>query len=501
VTLKWYSGELEKVARRNGDFSLADLIGSYLDRVDAGDRGALADYSAWLKKQDYGNLSRASSPALFTPIWLHPDDPIMVSLAEWLFASPDSPWVKSCQTKDLLWLAKAAGTPLVAAPSFRSLLLDQLKNTTVLSDPKSDGSYQTIVLPWADGTGSRPVERVRVCDAIANALASVRGVPEFSLDWAREPRDWAIEEIAEFVRRYGDRWAPLYEPSGWQNKREIPNKPGLKFPEISHPASREEVERSEAIFSNEGAEGRKIWPLPEVPTRQSPAPGSKTEGYWVTLKDYPEKNLNSDGTPEYDQKVDVWQAEESMVDGKLRRTFGVVAKNKIAAVDGSEIDFSSGQLVDGWSVYAALATKDGDGRHYPEFAPNEGVPVIVSATNQRGIPRRIPWLENRSQSPSAEDLGLDVGVSYFAGPEAALRNWEHPPKWTPVSPHDSLAIEAKRNDSLLDTLQSAQILRFDLARMFDLTTPGFYRVEIHFRPDGLLGKELRLSDLTFEVKK
>lgn len=501
AALKWHSGELEKVARRNGDFSQSDLISAYLDRVDAGDMDALDDYSAWLKKQDYDNLSRFSSPVLFAPIWLHPDDPTMVKLAEWLFGSPESPWVKSCQTKDLLWLAKAARSPLVAAPSFRSLLLDQLKNTTVLGDSKTDGSSQTIVLPWADGTGSRSVERVRVCDAIANALASVRGVPEFSLDWAREPRDWAIDEIAEFVKRYGDRWSYIYEPDGWLRGRAVPVETVLKFPELSHPASRDEVERTEAIFSNEGAEGRKLWPLPEVPDRQSPAPGSKTEAYWITLKDYPKVTINSGGTPEYDQKVDVWQAEETMVNGQMRRTFGVVAKNKIAAVDGSEIDFSSGQLVDGWSVYAVLEKMRDDGRFLPKYSPDEKLSVIISARNQRGIPRRIPWLENRSQSPSAADLGLEIKVSYFAGPEQALRDWEHTPAWTSVSPRGPLVIETKGGDSLLDTLQSAQLFHFDVARMFDLTTPGFYRVEARFRPDGLLGKELRLSDLTFEVKK
>jgi len=498
-TLRWYSGELAKdfAAQKNripgDDDTLKELIRTFGRRRDAGDPRAMADYAQWLRGANAAVLAQVDRPFYFAPLWQSPDDPAIAEVTKWAFTDPASPWVKGGEGMNPVWISRTGDSPLVALPDFRALLLKHMDDPLVVGRAElTPGGRVAYLRPFAtnqEGGGAESMtenaQDVTLGDKIAGRLALVRGVPEFSESWPADQRAAAKAKIAEFVRRYGDRWTPRQE--GPWDDRFMPTKAGLDFPALDHPATPDDVTQGRAIFSTEGASNRAVWPLPETGARRA---------RWITLEDYPGAK-GPDGKVTYDQEVEVWQAEDSVVDREARRTFGVVAKHHLAAVPGEELDFSglSDPPSDGWQVDALLDEEP------LALKPGGPVPVKLRATNQRGIPRQFVGPDHGPTVIEAEKLALEVRVKYYPGPLSLLRKAGLSAVWADREPRGPVKVEMIASPRLVDTLGSVEFLRFDAGKYFDLSAPGVYHVELTFREGGMFNAKRTVWGPQFELKE
>lgn len=505
-TFRWYSGELEKKVAEQKDLrergSMDELIRTYIARKKAGDGKALADYGKWVPALDAKKYS-GSELKFFAPLWVFPGDPALAEVSRRLFLDPASPWRPGAAGVNPGWIAGGADTPLVAVPEYRALLLEQLENQLVVGSvelkPEEKGSSEIVRLPWpADESKSAPapLQDLRLCDLIADRLTRVRGVPEFTPHWPKDKRDKAIVQISAFVRQYGGRWSrrPDYPPDDMTSLQAE-----LKFPPLERPATKKDVENGLAIFSNEGAPDRRLWTLPEIPVQHSPMPGSKTKARWITYQE--DSALNLDGSTAYNQEVDVWQAEDALVAGQWKRTFGVVAKNRMAVVPGEEIEFNSFSKSDGWQAGFSLEGSVPNKNELP--AIKIGAPAImkVSLRNLRGEPRAFDRNNEISGIPAMKDLHMTVRLKYFTGSFEAFRQAGLYPAWKPLEEHGEAVVEMLPTPQAIETLKDAALLKFDLAQMFDLSAPGVYRMELLFSKGGLFEEDKSAWGPMFEVKE
>jgi hypothetical protein len=519
ATLRWFSETLKQFTappKPVWEFEGVDeLVRMFVARHELGDNTALRDYVDWIVSVDAKHYSYRTDAAIFAPLWLYPQAPALAAVAEKLFSDPKSPWRSEQEGLNPAWVSRAAASPLVSVPEFRRLLIEQLKNPLVVGGAElwqgGRTAYFDLYLTNADYGAAEslqdPKQDVRLGDKIAERISKVRGAPEFSTTWPMEQRDAAITRIAEFLTRYGDRFSPCPDsfrhfdrfPTPWDDATESDAE--IRMPVLDHPATREEFEAGRAIFSSEGSPERRIWPLPENPQMIPPGPRRLVKARWFTMEDFPEANSLSDGSKRFDQEVDVWQAEEALVDGIWKRTYGVVAKHRIAAVPGEEISFDTGfQASDGWNIHATLDTKNPDPGKFLKLGSADPVLVKVRLTNKRGVPQRFAPLAQATGPIHPADFGIEVQASYFAGPEKVLRTFGANPDWKnlPLHPNARMTMIPLTNE--VETLETVDLLEFDAAQMFDLKKPGFYRMELTFRRGGIFSEDKAAGGTVFEVR-
>jgi len=505
-TLRWYSQELERAAeeKKNGEDarSREQLIRIYVARRMAGDETALADYARWVLGLDAKKYSTQLDIRYFAPLWLFPDDPALADVAKTLFLDPASPWRSSADGINPSWMALGANSPLVAVPEFRELLLERLGNQLVVGrvELKPDGrfaSFQSFISNTSEYGGAEsipePKQDFRLSDKIAEQLARVRGVPGFSPGWPKEKRDKVIAQISAFVSQYGDRWAAR---AAYLSNDFSATQAELHFPQRDRPATKEDVKNGTAIFASEGVADRRVWSQPER------SPRTDTTAEWPAKARLVEQE-GSGNSPAPDQEVEVWQAEEALVDGKWKRTFGVVAKNSLAAVSGEELIFTAanGSKGDGWNLEV---TVEGalEERGKPVVV-EPGRPVILQASLQNlvGAPRSFTPRGWDSGTSTTKDLGVTVRLEHSPGSKESLRLGRFGTGWKTLKARGEAEVTEFPMPSTLDTMQRADLLKFDLAQMFDLSAPGVYRVSLACQKSGLFGVEKGARVPMFEVKK
>ncbi len=516
--LRTYSQSLrQSIAEQNGrwDFDgAAELIRLYAARHELGDAEALRDYAEWITSLDAKRFSRMAEVFIFAPLWLYPTEPAIADVAKRLFIEPDSPWRSETDGMNPAWVSRAAASPLVSVPEFRTFLLEQLRNPLIVGGaelfPGGRTAYFFPYLTPSDYGGAEslnaPKHDVRLGDKIAGRIARVRGAPEFSTTWPKDKRDAAISKIADFITRFGDRFMPYRErvlsdpsPAAWDHATDATAE--IQMPALDRPARAADVRAGRAIFSQDDGSDRKIWPLPEIPRQTPPGPRRLTKARWITLQDFPEPGKNADGSQRFDQEVDVWQAEDAVIEGTWARTFGVVAKHRVAAVPAGDIVFDFSFNDDGWHPFVQISANPGNPGQHNWVEHGKSVEATVNVKNLRGIPQQLNLSSQQTGPIDPQKLGVEIRMSYSAGPAKVFKTFGADPGWKPLAPNPGATVDVQPVPDKIETLAEATLLTFDAAKMFDLNTPGFYRLELVFKKGGLFSGEKLTGSAHFEVTK
>jgi hypothetical protein len=332
------------------------ILGRYIARMTisaarGGSAEALAAYADWVRTITPESVSDYGGDVL-EPLWRFHDDPKVAAAAEWLFNDRDSPWrsliAADAKLRHGLPL-EMVRSPLVGLPAFRTALLRGLKDTAKVGTVTPDGNGRLqIEFDGAGTTGTMmryaddplapkrgTAVPFRACDLYAWRLSELEGTPLCELYWPQEKRDAAVAAAAEFLERWGDRFAFKDQPGVLSELRDAPPA-RMTFPRLDRPATEADVKAGRAIFSLGGASDRvRVWPMPHVPMK----------GKWTTLKEFPrqrqtyEPKTGKSGLQlDYEQVGRIWQAEEVREGDHWRRYYGWVGRYRIAKVPADEIE-------------------------------------------------------------------------------------------------------------------------------------------------------------------
>ena len=214
-------------------------------REKLGDTTIAAEYAEWLPRlprNDFG----LGSLKLYRTMWQNPHDPAIRQMAEQLFNSPDSSWVKEVGKRG--FPAEMAKSPLIGLEAFRKVILRNLNDKTergsvylneqgTLIDASGGyTSHETGLKedPLAPEAGT-PV-RYRVCDEAAAVVSEVQGAPLCRLYWPEARRDEAVAACIIFLQKFGDNYQWQGDEADGYGQREV--KTVIHFPRLDHPARR-----------------------------------------------------------------------------------------------------------------------------------------------------------------------------------------------------------------------------------------------------------------------
>jgi len=446
-------------------------------RTKLGDKRALDDYAAAISNATRTNFHQAfplgaKGPYRFAPMADHADHPAIKKAAEKLFADHDSPWVplglEDTSNQNVLYTTQLVDSKLLRHEAFRKAVMKELANTAALSTVKhlKDGStyYSLAGCSMGYGSATPPLEDItqefRVCDYCAYMISRISGAPRCELFWTEAERDKAVAACAEFLRKQ------QYELS-WHHDT-------LK---LDKPATRDQVAKSEAVFSLEGEEQVRVVKGLKLPLNAR----------WTTLKDNPTYRHETDPKTgakvpviEYEQGGEIVQAEEVFNDGKWQRYYGFIGAHRLARVKAEEIDLSPDRWdQEEWfkvadTLHARLelsASTAGDGYYGRYFSSKEPVSASLMVRNASGLDQK---------SPSPEKL---VRLRLLYSPETLSRQGELVPKsdnekdWQEVTRKPDAKFKIEKADVLIPA-QKVKIATVDLRDWFDMTKPGFYRLQL-----------------------
>ena len=332
---------------------IANLIEAGLQAGE--DDSIVQDYIAWLHESRPRDIS-FSPTLIFMPLWRHPDNPKMASLARWLFLADDSPWhplhkLKPLGTYELLT------SPLVGVPAFRDLLKRELLNTsfigrfTVSRDSLSIEALNNVGGEWScyapdvELPESGMSGSLRACDYYAIKISRLEGSPRYEMYWLEKRRDALRKDIARFLDQWGDCFRDRSRsfPSDYDQASTA----RFRLPRLAQPAMPADVAAGRAIFSLRDRPDRQVR---IVPTKPYPSIAR-----WKTLKQYPLREPNVmewlndkeaqdpkvwERLPKelFDREGLIWQAEEVLLDGTWRRYYGFVGNHIISKVPADEIE-------------------------------------------------------------------------------------------------------------------------------------------------------------------
>lgn len=324
------------------DMLVVHLTRFALIRTRAGDRAALAEYAAEIRK---GNPKKDQLHGIdaFEPMWTYPDEPSIREAARWLFNNPDSPWAAFLRKPGsaqmhFLFVQNIYASPLLRVPEFREAVLAMLADRSAIGTARR--SQPTMVeYEIKDGvrgstspsrTDLEEVEQgveqtIRACDYIAWQIATtIEGSPRFVLCWPAAMRDAAVKECAGFLKIFGDRFTDKAPPG--ERFQPFQKTAHLAFPALDHPATKADVRAGRAIFSLEGeGEVRRI-ALPSLPMRAR----------W-RAPDADDAPAAGGGAATFEEGW-VWQAEEVRRGGQWERYYGFVGRHVIARVPAGSIE-------------------------------------------------------------------------------------------------------------------------------------------------------------------
>ena len=480
-----------------------------LDRFRAGDADALPEYAAWVRTVTPNSIEKNQAAAL-EPLWRLPAQPVLAEAATWLFNDPASPWVPLISpTKQNSGYHEGSliPSPLVAVPGFRSLLQKALTDKTLagtasVSDQR--GVQINFTTGVSTGIGSakvdplmpKPGEKVafRMADYYGWKLAELEGSPPFELYWPEVRRDQGLVEMSAFLNRRGDRFAgpdSVADPYGEFHARS-PFSPyaRLTFPALDHPATREEVERGLAIFSNEGVGERRV-----VATLKRPLMGN-----WVTFHDFPSIQMPVDPKTGpitiYDQHGRFWQAEEVLTDGQWKRFYGFVGSHVIARVPAEEVEITdwpysgTGTIPDGVDALFFGPAAQGDKTNHALGSP---LLMTLRLENHSGLDRQAPVEFARKREDRVATLREGFDIKVDRAPEGTTWSQSRAGalKWEALTSRFDVHFKPEATTRTLRPAESFEPLVMDLNDWFHFDKPGLYRVSVSFAKDlGVSGKPM-----------
>jgi len=199
-------------------------------------------------------------------------------------------------------------------------------------------------------------------------------------------------------------------------------------------------------------------------------------------------------TPE-DNKGQVFQAEEVLVNGKWERYFGFATSKHLAKVPAVEMEFPGPgypQIDHGFEAYLNPFGKADRDHPYPlKLDPNDPAAISLRIRNRLGIDQTLPGSillapDAKKSLPTAVKLSLDYSPD-IATNDQAVRNL----KWQPLPLRDGIIIAPPQPQGTpLAPTQEQILLTGDLRDYFDLSRPGTYRLKAVFNDpaNGLTGE-------------
>jgi HEAT repeat protein len=268
----------------------------------------------------------------------------------------------------------------------------------------------------------------------------------------------------------------------------IPYEFGMKFTELTHPGTPEDVEKGAAVFTFEGLGSTRVWKLPQCPIFCS----------WSSLKDFPFPGQAYSNWTNFDNSGYVCQAEELQVNGQWKRYFGFVCKYGAAVVPAGEVYLS---FCDCDPVPGIDWTKLPGGTDWGELGPGrslqqgkivsqplsigDSLPVEVYVRNRRGAPQSVLWelfRDGKSGGP-AFHKGIDfiLGWAPFA-PKTPDRYYPHLEDFKALSPIRTNRFDTAAAGPPVPTGEVVQRAVFDIRDWFNVTVPGYYHYNFEFNP-------------------
>ena len=489
------------------------LAGLALDRLRLGDPGGAEDYAAWLRTTSPGEAGH-NLFAVVEPLYRRPADPVLAGAAEWLFNDPRSAWVPlfaKGRNGSGYQQAELISSPLVAVPGFRRMLLRMLDDRAVAGSCHLDregGLQYKMEAGWSGGRGTGGVDpqaptfdvevSFRVADYYASELASLEGAPPFQLYWPEASRDAGLAAIKAYLARFADRFAA--SPAGEHNFEDFPHpRAHLAFPPLDRPATREDADRTRAIFSLEGEGERRVVPLAARPLKAR----------WLAYQAFPVNRTPVDPkvgpVTEYLREGKVWQAEEILRDGRWRRYYGFVGPHVVARIPAEEVDFYD---------YAFDGKRPADGVDFAFFGPYDpaskraeagnrpGAPLVVALRlrNRAGYDRAVPtsFVREEAGKVAAIRRGVEIRVDR-APPGTKPMNPSIQPKtpiaWAEVPSRVLGTFEPDGATRALRPSETLDAFAVDLGVLFDLKEKGLYRVRLAIAGDAGVGGGTSLENL------
>jgi hypothetical protein len=466
-------------------------------RIKLGDPQASADYTEWISTSP--QHEGGTEGKIYEPMWLYPKDAVIDQATRKLFVENKDRW-SSFGWED---------SPLLGVATFRSALLRGLDDTSdafsVAVDSHGVITFKHKDYVWHQEFGGNLADRdelnasageavtVRVCDLYANRIATfVEGAPAFDLRWPEAKRSEAVNACAAFLKRYG----PLFQFQ--PQDQDLSERAHIHFPRLDHPATAEDVEQGRAIFSLSGQ--RRLWKMPKFPMR----------ALWTTLKDNPssqeyfDENGQKKRTVMYDTLGTVFQAEETLVNGKWERFYGFFNRRHMAMVPAAEIEFDEyrgGQLFQGflWSLQGPAKETWGFGAGYPKRTPlksTDPLPVTLSIGNRSGMDLPVPagiYLVQGEKSAATTAITLKVTYSNKIQPDPILEA-----ECQPVAVKKDIAIGVPlAHGPILGAAENVIVAKIDLRDYFDVGSPGTYQVEAIYKT--LNGEAVKTSPAVFVI--
>jgi hypothetical protein len=501
-------------ANGNNNTSLAFAIAGFtLDRVRAGDPDAAREYAGWVRLIGPDQHQHQILPIL-EPLYRLTDDPAIAESAEWLFNNPKSPWVPLIakgKPGSSYQIAELITSPLVCIPAFRKMLLASLEDRSPAGSATLDeggGLQIQMDAGWSSGLGQSKVDPLapkagvkvpfRMADYYAWELSGLEGSPAFELYWPEPRRNQGLAEMAAFLKKRGDRFI-ADDPIKNDIHGDFPHKRAhLSFPQLDHPATREEVEKGTAIFSLEGEGERRVVPLMDRPLKAK----------WVTFKDFPyiQQPVDPQVGPqtEYDQSGRVWQAEEVQKDGRWRRYFGFVGGQVIAKVPAEEIEFTDWPYGGWWRLSDGLDAAF-FGPAFPEdrgpgdnlgHEPGSSLRMTLHLRNRAGFDRQVPTAYVLKEGGRVVSLRRGIELSLERAPLDANRvgtrtGRADDRKWEAIPAKSAARFDPDASTRTLRPAESMIAFELDLLDVFDASKPGNYRLRL------ALSKESGVAEGTF----
>jgi len=295
-----------------------------------------------------------------------------------------------------------------------------------------------------------------------------------------EKRDGTIPILAQFLQRYGNLYQ--YQPRD-SDEHDIFNKARIHFPKLDHPATQDDVDQNRAIFSLSGES--RLWHMPTFPMKAS----------WTTLKDDPEQGVQFDGKKVvvYNTEGRVFQAEETLVNGKWERFFGFVGLHRIAKVPASEIEFTSYQrpLVPHFegilSGPPAVAHSGSMFPTFPSIKVGDPMPITFKVRNINGADQKLPAVltpptTDGKTFPSDLTVVL-LHTDTLLQAETLFRGAVNSIKWDSVPLKSQTASAAMPSPSpILGPEEEYTVSNLNLRDLFDLSRVGTYRLYVTTDP-------------------
>lgn len=448
------------------------------DRLDLSDPDALSEYLEWLPTVPPKELDRMKPLEFFQPLLVDPDGQAVLRTASLLFGKETSPWLPLCPGgkgkqpeetyPDLLF------RPLHVLAPFRTTYLRELEDLRPGGTFRIDGKRESVEAVLQDGSpvsGHRGYDTdvphgglkgpFRRCDFLAWRLSAHHdSAPRFELYWPEKKRDEALWASRQFLKQYGHRLHPEGE---------------ISFSWLARPATPEQVKKGLAIFSlaQEGSQTR-------VVTIKLPA-----RAVWTTLKDRPVMEDRFDKklgrfvpALSYSRQGVVWQAEEVFVDGKWQRYYGFAGVNRLARAPAGDIEFPDTdrrctRAGSGFEGRLDLETAAADplSDDVPFFVSGTPLAVTLKVRNRTGFDRMPPPLGDlfrlRLHFTRATISPRGMLVPAAGRPEDCKETPARPgARWPAAGKHALVPAEET----------TAAVV--DLSDWFDVSRPGFYRVEL-----------------------